>query len=172
MAKLFTITAGIRRLSQNAIDTMIDQLGKDCLLVFDSQETQCPNCIYDSIRKTSAGRYNGTGPVPFTRPPCPVCHGKGLIDPTPTTKVVRFLIDWQPKPWLYVDTTGTRMPDGAIRAKGYVSEMDSVLQCKHMIVDYKNNTFENNKFVLLGEPNPSGNIVANRYFTSLWARQA
>lgn len=172
MAKLFKITPAIRRLSSNAIDTMIAELGKDCLLVFDSGEAQCPNCIYDSARKASSGTYNGTGPKPFSRPPCPVCHGAGTVVPEPTTRVVRFLIDWQPKPWQFVDTTAIKVPQGMVQTKGYVEEMDSVLQAKYMVVDYQHATFINNRFRLWGEPLPQGNIVSNRYFLALWTRTA
>lgn len=171
MAKLFKITPAIRRLSSNAIDTMIDQLGKDCLLVFDPKEIQCPNCLYDSARKASSGVYNGTGPRPFTRPPCPVCHGKGTITSESITREVRFLIDWKAKPWDYVDTTAVKTPQGLVQTKGYVEDMDSVLQCHHIIIDHTNDKFINNKFILFGEPVPQGNIVPNRYFIAFWSRE-
>lgn len=170
MARLFTITPAIRRLSMNAIDTMIDQLGKDCLLVFEAGESKCPNCNYDAARGASGGVYNGTGPRPFARPPCPVCRGAGVVVAQPVTKVIRCLIDWQPKTYQLFDSTGARAPQGLLSTKGYVSVMDSVIQCHHMIVDYLHADFENNRFTLWGEPTPSGNIVANRYFTAMWTR--
>jgi hypothetical protein len=170
VAKLFKITPAIRRLSANAIDTMIDQLGKDCLLAFDSGDVQCPNCYYDSNRKASSGKYNGTGPKPFTRPPCPVCHGSGMITGQATSRVVRFLIDWQPKPWRYLGNTTATAPQGLVQTKGYVQDMDSVIQAKYIVIDYQNAEFINNRFKLWGEPIPQGNIVPNRYFIAFWSR--
>lgn len=170
MAKLFRITPAIRRLSQNAIDTMISELGKDCLLAFDSPQTECPNCHFDTVTRQSNGVYNGTGPRPFTRPPCPVCRGKGLVGGGESFEVVRFLIDWQPKTWFLVDATGTKVPQGAIQAKGYVTDMPLVLRAKYLVVDYLHAKYESNRFILWGEPTPQGNIVANRYMTTFWTR--
>lgn len=45
-------------------------------------ETDCPNCIWDAINKTSSGKYNGTGAEAFTGNVCPVCHGKGRVNNT------------------------------------------------------------------------------------------
>src|SRR5688572_31156548 len=112
MAKLFRITPAIRRLSANAIDTMIDELGKLCLLAYETPPTECPNCYFDPTSRASAGTYRPEGPRPFNRPPCPVCRGRGLIGGGEAFKEVKFLIDWQPKPWNFVDTTGVRAPQG------------------------------------------------------------
>lgn len=170
MAKLFRITPAIRRLSANAIDTMIDELGKMCLLAYDVPGTECPNCYFDPNTKLSNGVYRNGGPRSFTRPPCPVCRGKGMVGGGEAYREVKFLIDWQPKPWLYVDTTQARVPQGMVQIKGYVKDMGLVKQAKYIIIDHVNANYQNNRFMIWGEPIPQGNIVPNRYFIAFWMR--
>lgn len=169
MADLFKITPAIRNLAQGAIDSMIDQLGKTCRLVFESPQTACPNCFFDVRTRRSSGVYNNTGPQPFTRPPCPVCHGTGMIGAAETYQDVKFLIDRNPKPWQFVDIDVT-LPQGLLQTKGYIVDLPKVLQAKYLIVDPDNSKYETNRYRLWGEPMPSGNIVANRYMVCLWVR--
>jgi hypothetical protein len=171
MAKLFTITPAIRRLARDANDTMIEQLGKECLLAFEPTALPCPNCHYDPILKASTGIYNGTGSAPFTHPPCPVCKGAGILKPTGDLFTENlFLIDWQPKPWLFVDTTQIKIPQGIVQTKGFITDMAEVLEAKYIIIDHLNTNFRDNRFVLWGEPIPQGNIVPGRYFIAFWTR--
>ncbi len=171
MAKLFTITPAIRRLARDANDTMIEQLGKLCLLAFEPLPSDCPNCHYDPIAKASSGIYNGTGPVPFTTLPCPVCRGAGIVKPSGDLfEEVNFLIDWQPKPWQYVDTTQVRAPQGIVRTKGFVTDMAKVIQAKYIVIDHNNADLRDNRFVLWGDPIPQGNIDPSRYVIAFWTR--
>ena len=170
MGKLFKITPSIRRLSANAIDTMIAELGKLCLLAYPTPVAACPNCHFDSASGLSNGVYNGTGPRSFLRPPCPVCRGKGVVGGNDAFNEVKFLIDGQPKPWNFIDTSGIKVPQGMLQVKGFVVDMPKVIQSTYMVVDHNNANYENNKFYLWGEPIPSGNIVANRYFIAFFSR--
>lgn len=170
MADLFTIGPDIRGLARDAVDTMINQLGKDCKLIFDPIQQQCPNCYFDDVNQKSSGVYNTTGPIPFTKPPCPVCRGKGVITTDPISKVKRLLIDWQPKPWQFLPT-GVVVPQGLVQTKGFVTDLPDVLECKHIIIDYENAIYQNHRFVKWGEPIPTGNIVPNRYIICFWQRE-
>lgn len=169
MADLFVIDDSIRQLTFDAVSTMIHQLGKDCNLVFDSLENQCPNCFYDSVNDKSSGVYNGTGPVVFTRPPCPVCRGKGTVVSTPVEQTVKFLIDWQPRTWQFSQPNVT-MPQGLMQTKGFIEDLPLVIQAKYLIVDPTHALYENNRFIKWGEPVPTGNISPNKFFTCLWQR--
>lgn len=170
MPDLFIIDEDIRTLTFDAISTMIHQLGKDCKLIFDPITTQCPNCIFDSVNNTSSGVYNGTGPVSFTRPPCPVCRGVGTIVEDAVEQTVRFLIDWQPKPWLYLPA-GTVVPEGLVQTKGFIEVLPLVIQSNEIIIDPAHALYQNNRFMKWGEPVPTGNIKQNSFFIAFWQRK-
>lgn len=170
MPKLFRITPAIRRLAANAIDTMIGELGKDCLLFLPPEKRKCPNCYFDSIQGKSSGKYNGDGPKPFTRPPCPVCRGSGFDpDVMVNTVVVRFLIEWNPKSFLTIQP-GIQFPQGTVQTKGFVTDLPLVMQSEKIIIDYHNAKFSSHEFVKKGEPIIQGNIVPSRYFVAFWER--
>jgi hypothetical protein len=99
-----------------------------------------------------------------------VCRGRGLVDGQGVTRVARFLIDWRPKYWQFIDTTGIKVPQGVVQTKGFISDMPDVIQAKHIIIDYQHAEFVKAKFYLWGEPIPQGNIVPNRYFIAFWSR--
>lgn len=157
---------------ENGIDTLINQLGKDCQIIYEPQKQVCPNCIFDPNANRSTNVYNGVGPKPFQSGKCPVCKGVGFLPGSGVmTDVVRFLIDWQPKPWNFVDPNlNVKVPQGLVQTKGFVADMPKVMQAKYIIIDYKNTGLTNNRFILWGEPTIQGNIVKSRYFVARWQR--
>jgi len=81
------------KLYKTYLTQLIKDLGQTIILYFPQVDSQCPNCIYDTVHKCSSGRYNSTGPKPFTRGICPVCKGAGTLNTTITkqvTAIVRF----------------------------------------------------------------------------------
>lgn len=170
---LFTLDDETLATVENGIDTLIRQLGKQCKLIYEGEQSQCPNCNFDSTFNRSTNIYNGVGPKPFNRGRCPVCHGTGYLPGGGiTSEVVTFLIDWQPKPWQWEDPRNTeiRYPAGLVQTKGFVVDLPKVLQAKYIIVDYLNAVFENNRFVRWNEPVLQGNIVKSKYFIAFWQR--
>lgn len=172
MADLFELDAETLATVENGIDSLIHQLGKDCKLIFEGDKQVCNNCIFDSANNRSSNKYNGVGPTPFTTGKCPVCKGAGFLPGTQTTvDYAKFLIDWQPKPWNFVDpNAGIKVPQGLVQTKGFVADLPKVLQAKYLVVDYTNATLIQNKFVRWGEPVLQGNIVKSKYFICFWQR--
>jgi hypothetical protein len=60
--------------------------------VMPETRADCPNCIYDRIHKASSGKYNGTGPTPFTGNVCPVCSGVGYVTTKRTARLIANVI--------------------------------------------------------------------------------
>lgn len=81
------------QLYKTYIEQLITDLGKQIVLVSENVSSQCPNCIYDHVHKASSGRYNGSGPNPFTNGICPVCRNKGTIN-TSTSTTITGTINW------------------------------------------------------------------------------
>ena len=57
MAKLFSLSTDVKTIAQNAIDDLIDQLGKDCLLQFPPIQEYCVNCIIVGVQFLNATWY-------------------------------------------------------------------------------------------------------------------
>lgn len=174
MADLFSLDPQTLATVENGIDSLIHQLGKMCKLIYDTNETQCSNCIFDPINRRSTNRYNGVGPQPFNTGRCPVCHGTGFLPGgSVTTDTVQLLIDWTPKPWLYIDpknTTDGRFPMGLVSTKGFVADLPKIIQAKYIVIDYLNAKYSTNRFVLYDQPTLQGNIVKSKFFVALWQR--
>lgn len=170
MSDLFQLDAETLATVENGIDSLIHQLGKQCQIIYESDRQICPNCIFDSNNKRSTNKYNGVGPKPFQTGRCPVCKGSGYLPGQQSTfEVVQLLIDWQPKPWLFVDPNVT-VPQGMVSTKGFIADMPKVLQAKYIIIDYQNANYTSNRFVRWGEPVAQGNIVKSKYFLCFWQR--
>ncbi len=169
MGKLFTITEEIRDIARDGIDDMIDQLGKDCKLVYPSVKTDCPNCVFDPTTNRSTGRYKTGGPRPFPNGTiCPVCRGAGRLDST-ETDIIRMLCKWNPKE--FIPLAGSlQLPNSIVRTKGYITDLPKVLRSKKMILQLPIEPYIRYTFDLQGEPIDAGNIVQGRYFIAIWKR--
>jgi hypothetical protein len=167
---LFTLTPAIRQIYQDGIDTVIDQLGQPCKLVLDGVRAPCPNCPFDAAQGRSAGVYNGTGPYPFTRPPCPVCGGTGYDPATLWREEIRsFTIERDVKPPFVLDPGRVVRPGSLAKIKGFAADLPLVLQMRHVVLDYRNAVYLLEKYQLYhgAAPTPTGSIVRGRYFTAL-----
>lgn len=169
MGKIFTITEDIRTIAQNAIDDIIDQLGKDCLLLYPSVRTDCPNCIFDPTTQRSSGVFKTGGPRPFPRGMiCPVCHGTGNLG-NEATEPVRMLCQWNPKQFT-LEAGNIQVPNSVVETKGYLSDLPKILASRKMLLQIPIEPFMRYHFELWGEPIDRGNIIQNRYFYALWKR--
>ncbi len=103
--------------------------------VYPETVTQCPNCKYDHVHKSSLNVYNGTGPEPFTGNRCPVCRGVGQIK-----SVVRRRVQANVR-YKHGDTDGNEY-----RAQGEILEGDAMIkllvrdrapvdECEYLLLD-------------------------------------
>ena len=92
MAKIFTITDDIRQIAADAIDDLIDQLGKTCRLVYPPTFSSC-SCS-DTIGKKGphVWGHGGYGPRGGNTG-CSLCGGSGQIA-TEETEEVTLLCNW------------------------------------------------------------------------------
>lgn len=167
MGKLFTITNKIRQIASDGIDDLIDQLGKDCLLIYPALKDDCPNCIYDSSTGRSSGRYKSGGPRPFpTGTICPVCRGSGTIEST-ITDTVKLLCQWNPKQFTMLAGNIER-PNSVVQTKGYMTDLPKIVRARRMIIEIPVEPYIKATFELIGNPIDPGNIIQGRYFIALW----
>lgn len=170
MAKLFTLSADVKKIAQDAIDDLIDQLGKDCLLIYPPLPEPCNNCILDPIGNKSSNYWVSGGPIPFPNGGiCPSCNGSGYHF-TETTKAIKLLIANSPSEWFVKTPSNIQVPDGTIQTKGYVTDLPDVLQSRKLIVQVGLQPIIRYVYDLKGEPIDQGNIVQGRYWVGMWQR--
>jgi hypothetical protein len=170
MGKLFTLTDDVRLIAQNAIDDLIDQLGKDCRLIYPPDWQQCANCIYDSIGEKSSNIWITGGPIPFDAgSTCPMCGGVGRRAIEKTANI-RMLVQAEPSKWWVKPPFNVQVPTGMIQTKGYMSDVPRLLQSRKMIFQTDIEGIMRMRYELVGEPIDQGNIIQGRYFVALWQR--
>jgi hypothetical protein len=170
MGKLFTLSDDVKKIAADAIDDLIDQLGKDCMLVYPHLPVPCINCIPDPIGNKSSNHWNAGGPIPFPNAAiCPMCDGSGFHFEE-QTKNIRLLISNTPAAFYANMPAGIVMPAGTIQTKGYIKDMSDVLQSRKLIVQTTLEPMIRYTYDLLSEPIDQGNIVQNRYWVALWNR--
>ena len=77
MGQLFSLDPDTRLVIQAALDDLIDEFGKDCLLVYPPRMVACANCL-PGIGGQPSNRWKHGGPIPFAAgSACPLCGGNG-----------------------------------------------------------------------------------------------
>lgn len=170
MANIFEVTNDIRKIAQFAIDDLIDQLGKDCLLAYPPFPELCNNCILDPIGNKSSNHWTNGGPMPFPNGAiCPLCNGEGYHYKE-NTKSIKLLIANSPSQWFVKAPAGLQIPAGSIQTKGYMTDLPDVLQSRKLILQVSLEPMVRFTYELAGEPIDQGNIVQNRYWVAIWNR--
>ena len=170
MPKIFNISADIKKIAQDAIDDLIDQLGKDCELVYPPIPETCVNCELDPIGNKSSNHWTNGGPMPFPNGSiCPMCNGEGLHFKE-ITRSIKLLIANSPSEWFVKMPAGLQVPAGTIQTKGYIKDLPDVLKTRKLIVQLSLEPMVRFTYELAGEPIDQGNIVQNRYWVAVWNR--
>lgn len=101
------VTPSIRKIYKDLIKAVVEDLHKPILVFPPPDKEDCPNCFYDSINKTSSGRFVDSfvtpvvvfgetiSPISFTRSRCPVCRGAGHLEQE-IKRNVKALVKWNP----------------------------------------------------------------------------
>lgn len=170
MGKLFTLSDDVKKIAQDAIDDLIDQLGKDCLLVYPPLPSACVNCVIDPIGNKSSNHWTRGGPMPFPNGSiCPLCDGRGYHFSEITTPI-KLLISNSPSDWFVKIPANIHHPAGTIQTKGYIKDLANVLQSRKLIMQISLEPMIRYTYELGGEPIDQGNIVQNRYWVAVWHR--
>lgn len=171
MGTIFTLTADIKAIARTAIDDLIQELGKDCRLLFPPLMKPCVNCLPDVIGKKSSNFWVNGGPIPFPGGTlCPMCDGKGLRAEQATAPI-RMLIAWKPEKWVLDRLPNIEAPGGLIQTKGYLADVPKILQARQMVIETQIEGVMRYAFELASEPIDASNIIQGRYFVALWRRR-
>ncbi len=148
-------------------DSLIDDLGKVCKLLFPYKKLECPNCFLDRRTGRSNGIYKSGGPVEFTNfTLCPWCNGEGRLEER-IEKDITLRLYWEPRDW--IGGIPLENPAGLVQTIGYMSDLNDMEQAEKILV---NSALEDTKrweCERAGEPQPHG-FRNNRYFIQMLRR--
>lgn len=139
----------------DAIDDIINQMGKSCELHFKDTVTGVNSTFVDKVRSAD------------TRMPD---YKEQSTPPTVSenTEIITALVKYNPSDYR---NFGLRIdkPEGIVRLKTFLTDVPSILRCEFMIPNVNSKGFVNTKYQLLREPIPIG-LKIDRYAISFWAR--
>lgn len=170
MGKIFTLDADIKGVIQDALDDLITELGKDCLLVYPPKMSRCPNCIFDPKLNKSTNRYNGTGPYFFDKGICPYCNGLGKMESS-VNEPIKMLCRWEPKKFFYpIQNLDIRKPYSILQTKFYLKDLPKVNKADSLIFQLPIEPYTVMTYTLLNAPGDQSNIIQGRYAVATWER--
>jgi hypothetical protein len=167
-----TTWSNIQSLMTDAIDDMIQNFGKDCILIFPgSKQISCINCVQDSWTKRGMNVYLSGGPVPFGQnQSCPVCGGKGLMQSLPKTQTVHMVLNWSPSDFNMLPTN-IESSYSMVETEGWMKDLPAILQARVMIAEVPLIPIIKARFELSGEPIDPHGIKQGYCFTARWKRK-
>lgn len=170
------LSNSLRSAIQDAFDYLITEFDKECRLIYTPLREQCPNCIWDSSREASSGKYKAGGPIPFTSGTCPYCQGRGfsLTEQSETIHckliflslrdIANFLRDKE-----FLDNS-LLVPYGVVEVRFFHTLVPKILRATELITQVPIEPFFHQRYQRLGEPSDRFNIIQGRYFTTFWRR--
>ena len=100
-------------------------------------ESECPNCYYDKVNRTSSGVYKTGGSIYFVVGRCPVCLGRGVLVTT-RRKYINGIVIWNPSGDDMNALTFTQAGfEGATRVeiKTDPCNLELIKNAKHVLID-------------------------------------
>lgn len=151
---------------QSRIDALINQLGKNVLLIFDPIIEPCVNCKFDVVGHRSTGIYKIGGPIPFDEGrKCPYCKGVGFLE-IENIKCIKCLIKWAPGEIFNYKISVTKN-DGIVRLKTFLTDCSDIIRAKEAIIDHDIEQTFKLRVRLIKGPTPVG-LRQDRFCVSYW----
>ncbi len=168
MGRLFTLTPGILATTKTVLDDLIQELGKDCRLVYPPKLEPCTVC---SGAETH-GPHHGPAPEGWA---CVACGNTGTRA-VEQTETVRMLIATSPETWFYRPRpftqvpAGAEVPGGVLQTKCHLSLRPKLVKAQKMILQPEQLPAISWAYALDGDPVDVSNIIKNYYCVAVWRR--
>lgn len=141
------VTPAIRKIYKDLIKQVVEDLHKPILVFSPPEKEDCPNCKWDSINKTSSGKFqdsfvtpvvifgNTISPNNFQRGRCPVCYGAGYLEQE-AKRNVKALVKWNPSAAEDIESLPVgREGKALVRIKVLRADFDLINNATHFLVD-------------------------------------
>lgn len=143
--------------------------GVPCTLVYGANREQCPNCIYNSVAKTSSGVYKSGGPFPFNGTICPYCAGVGynMIQQNPDT--IKMRVYFNRKDFLRIEMPIT-ITNSMIQTIGFITDLPKLQKAQEMVANTNVENYSAYRYILAGEILPCGLGPVKNFCVAFWNR--
>jgi len=122
---------------KKAFSRFRDGFSRQIVVYLAPTESECPNCYYDKVNRTSSGVYKTGGSTYFAVGRCPVCQGAGVLTTT-RRKCIEGIVIWNPSGDAMNSLTFTPAGfEGATRVeiKTDPCNLDSIKNAKYVLID-------------------------------------
>lgn len=141
------VTPAIRKIYKDLIKQVVEDLHKPVLVFSPPDKVDCVNCKWDSINKTSSGKFQDDfvtpvvifgetiSPINFTRGRCPVCRGAGYLQQE-IRRNIKALVKWNPTAAEDIESLPVgREGTAIVRIKVLRADFDLMNNAVHFLVD-------------------------------------
>lgn len=163
------ITDSLIQTHEYIADELIDgPTGQDCQLMYPiTNNSSCPNCIYNPRQKRSSNIYKSGGPVPFeNHTTCPWCGGSGRSS-RPVTEDIRLRVYWSQKDWSI--SRPVENPDSSVMIIGYMTDLPKLEKSERIQLNKNVGVYRKWICEREGESVPWG-LGQSRYFAQMLTR--
>lgn len=146
----------MKSIYQTQMNDMIDNMGKDCRLVFPPKITNVNSNFNDPTRNRSTLRPDYTASTDGNKP---------IV----TEKTVNFkaLVEWNPRMAMMMNDIKVIEGENYIKIKTHIRYADEIERCDFLIPNYDSERVHQAKYRLVRSINPRG-LVEDKYISSYW----
>lgn len=168
MGQIFTLDADTLAVITAALDDLIEEFGKDCMLVYPPRWVECANCV-PGLGGQPSNRWKTGGPLPFPAGSvCPLCGGQGRRAEE-ETELVHVSCEWNPREFQFLfPNVNVRAPFSTLKTKSFLSLAPKLSRCDHLRMQVPVDGITLRKFQLASQPGDVSSIVQDRYCVAYW----
>jgi hypothetical protein len=161
MGTLFTLTPAIKSVTQQALEDLITELGKNCKLFYPPTQETC-GC---------AGNVWLTGgpAPPGDVTTCPLCGGSGFRAKE-VSETLKMGVAVHPKDFWKKPPPNIQIPDGTIQTKGYLTDLPKLRAAERMQLQPELDAVARWMYVRDDDPVDVSNIVQGVFVVLQWKR--
>lgn len=159
---MLALSTSLRTKLNSIFDEMIEEWGKTCVLVYP------PKLIVNG----SGGNFRASGNKQTKVPAnSPLSNGEGYKEQE-ITEEIRMSVVTDPRNFYVKFPANVQIPDGMIQTKGFIADLDKVMQATHLIVEPATLIGIKWKYSKYSEPKDIYNVITDRYFYVNWIRSS
>lgn len=166
---MLTIPSNLSARVAESMDIILNSIGRICTLYYPPIQSGVSTTQLTPVGAKTLDLYSDGGNYPIQEGQGSALEfGQNFINLEQNEKII-MTIQWFPDKFDNKFPQGNRYADGTILTRGYVTDLQKVLNCNYMET-YKETGFNHYRFKLLGEPTVSDQFTIARYFYAYWKR--
>lgn len=172
MGEIFTLDGDTLGIIRTALDDLVTEMGKNCLLVYPPTSVTCDNCQSIPMPGNRVTYHWKTGgPIRFPNGGvCPACNGQGYRAEE-DSETIRLLCAYKADGFLRpAPGVDVRVPNATLRVRCYLTESPKLNRADHLVYQVDASPYSLAKFRMTSKPVDESNIVQGRYAVSYWTQ--